>query len=169
LLNLFYLASFFNQWSEFNMRQLLILAVILTCAGCASQRTVDVYLTQISPMPSTLFEQRAKVELRIQNLSETPIQATGIDVTLRLNDQRLARGVDGQAFTVPRLGETTTSVIVSSSVFDTIRQVLSMRNVETFTYGLKGRVITDGLDRRFARRGQIDRADLMPLVGEGQR
>ncbi len=140
--------------------------MLLLSSACVSTPTVEVYLKQISPMPSTLFEQRAKIELRILNLTETPIQATGLDVTLRLNDQRLAHGVDGAPFTVPRLGESTATVVVSSSVFDTIRQILSLRdNTDTFSYGLKGRVITDGMDKRFNRRGEISRADLQPLVG----
>ncbi len=133
--------------------------------GCATSNTVDVYLRQIKPLPSTLFEQRAEIELRIQNLTDVPVQATGLDLTLRLNDMRLARGVDGQAFTVPRLGETITTVTVSSSVFDTLRQILNARQADTFSYALKGRVITAGVDKRFNRRGEISRADLQPLVG----
>ena len=115
-------------------------------------------------MPSTLFEQRVRLDLRVKNLQETPIEATGIDVSLRLNGKRLARGVDGQAISVPRLGETTASVVVSSSIFDTVKQVLSLRDRDVFTYGLSGKLITQGIDKRFNRSGEISRADLQPLV-----
>lgn len=146
------------------MRVTLLLCVLMALTGCASTAAVDVYLTNITPMPSTLFEQRARLDLRIQNLGEKPLQATGIDVDLRLNGKRLARGVDGVGFTVPRLGETTTSVVVSSSVFDTISQLLTLQGRDVFTYALKGRVITPGIDKRFSQAGQLSRADLQPLV-----
>jgi len=123
-----------------------------------------VYLTNITPLPSTLFEQRVRLDLRVKNLHETPIQATGIDVSLRLNGKRLARGVDGKAISVPRLGETTASVVVSSSIFDTVKQVLSLRDRDVFTYGLSGKLITQGIDKRFSRSGEISRAELQPLV-----
>jgi LEA14-like dessication related protein len=132
--------------------------------GCTATSNVDVYLTNITPLPSTLFEQRVRLDLRVKNLGEAPIQATGIDVALRLNGKRLARGVDGQAISVPRLGETTASVVVSSSIFDTVTQLLSMRERDTFTYGLSGKLITQGIDKRFNRSGEISRADLQPLV-----
>jgi LEA14-like dessication related protein len=147
-----------------DMRLIFLLCVLMASAGCTSTAVVDVYLTNITPMPSTLFEQRARLELRVQNLSEEPLEATGIDVDLRLNGKRLARGVDGTGFTVPRLGETITSVVVSSSVFDTITQLLTLQGRDVFTYGLKGRVITPGIDKRFSRGGQLSRADLQPLV-----
>ena len=146
------------------MRLTLLLCVLMALTGCTSTAAVDVYLTNITPMPSTLFEQRARLELRIQNLGEEPLQATGIDVDLRLNGKRLARGVDGAGFTVPRLGETTTSVVVSSSVFDTISQLMTLQGRDVFTYALKGRVITSGIDKRFSRAGELSRADLQPLV-----
>ncbi|XOV82213.1 MAG: LEA type 2 family protein [bacterium] len=146
------------------MKKLYILTCLAVLSGCASTAGVDVYLTSITPLPSTLFEQRVRLDLRVKNLQETPIQASGIDVSLRLNGKRLARGVDGQAISVPRLGETTASVVVSSSIFDTVKQLLSMRERDVFTYGLSGKLITPGIDKRFNRSGEISRADLQPLV-----
>ncbi len=133
-------------------------------SGCATTSNVDVYLANITPLPSTLFEQRVRLDLRVKNLGETPIQATGIDVALRLNGKALARGVDGQSINIPRLGETTASVVVSSSIFDTVTQLLSMRDRDLFTYGLTGKLLMPGLDKRFSHSGQISRSDLQPLV-----
>lgn len=146
------------------MKKLYILVCLAVLGGCASTAGVDVYLSNITPLPSTLFEQRVRLDLRVKNLGEAPIEATGIDVALRLNGKRLARGVDGQAIRVPRLGETTASVVVSSSIFDTVTQLLSIRDRDLFTYGLSGRLITQGIDKRFNRSGEISRADLQPLV-----
>ena len=146
------------------MRRLMIVIVAGVLTGCVTQPNVEVYLTNLTPMPSTLFEQRVKLDLRIQNLTEQPIEATGLDVALRVNDKRLARGVDAASFTVPRLGDATASVVVSTSVFDTIRQILGLQDRQTFSYTLKGRVITPGIDQRFSRSGEISRTDLQALV-----
>jgi LEA14-like dessication related protein len=146
------------------VKKLYILLWMAALGGCSTTQGVDVYLTNITPMPSTLFEQRVRLDLRVKNLQEAPIQATGIDVSLRLNGKRLARGVDGQTISVPRLGETTASVVVSSSIFDTVKQVLSLRDRDVFTYGLSGKLFTQGIDKRFNRSGEISRAELQPLV-----
>jgi len=142
------------------MRIAVVWLSMATVSGCVAPGKVDVYLTNITPMPSTLFEQRTRLDLRLQNLSEVPIDATGLDVALRVNGRRLARGVDAAAFTIPRLGETSVSVVVSTSVFDTIKQILGLRDRQVFSYTLKGKVITDGIDQRFSRSGEISRADL---------
>ena len=95
------------------------------------------------------------------------MEATGLDVTLQVNGRRLARGVDARHFTVPRLGESLASVVVSTSLFDTVQQILGIREREVFTYTLKGRVVTAGVDQRFSKGGEISRADLQPLGREG--
>ena len=147
-------------------RRVLTALLIVAATGCATQNQVDVYLTNLTPMPSTLFEQRVRLDLRLQNLTEVPIEATGLDVALRVNDRRLARGVDAGSFTIPRLGEAQASVVVSSSVFDTIKQILGIGDRQVFSYTLQGRVITAGADKRFSKRGEISRAELQPLAGD---
>ena len=148
------------------MRAVVLFVVVLVGTGCAGQRNLNVYLTHITPMPSTLLEQRARLDLRLQNLSEQAINAQGLEVTLSVNGRRLARGVDGKSFTVPRLGETTHSVVVSASVFDTLAQLLALPDVNVFRYALKGRVVKPGPDQRFSQSGEIGRADLQPLVDQ---
>ena len=140
------------------------LVALLSLAGCTTQPRVEAYLANIKPLPSTLFEQRAQIEIRIQNLSESPIEATGIDLSLVVNNRRLARGVDNRAISIAPLSDTTTKVVVSSSVFDTIRQLLTLGNVQTFRYGLKGKLFTSGLNHRFSRSGEISREDLSVLA-----
>ena len=146
------------------MRMVFVLLLSVLLGGCVAPGNVDVYLKNITPMPSTLFEQRARLDLRFQNLGETPIEATGLDVALQVNGRRLARGVDAKSFTIPRLGEASASVVVSTSLFDTIKQILGLRDREVFTYTLKGRVIAQGMDQRFNRSGEISRSELEPLA-----
>ena len=144
----------------------LLIAIIAVpgMTGCVTQPVVEVYVTDLKPLPSTLFEQRLQLELRIQNLSDKPIEATGMDVRLELNDRQWGRGVSAQAVKIPALGEGRASVAVSSGVFDSVRQLLAIQGRETFTFGLSGRLIMPGFDKRFRRGGEISRADLESLA-----
>ena len=132
--------------------------------GCATEPVVDVYLVSIKPAPSTLFEQRAELNLRFQNLQDSPLKASGVDLRLIVNDRQIARGVDNKTFTIPPLADATTTVVVSSSVFDTVRQLMALKDVQTFSYGLKGSLHTGGANRRFEKSGEIGRSSLAPLA-----
>ena len=148
-----------------------VAALVLLLTGCASQPRMDVALVGLAPVESTLLEQRLRVDFRLQNFSEQVVRATGVEVTLNVNGQRLARGVDNGAFQVDRLGETRVSAVVSTSLFDVARQLLTLQDRETFSYELTGRVYLDGWPRSvpFSRSGEISRGDLARLVGAGGR
>ena len=148
---------------------LTVLSLLL--AGCASQPRMDVALVGLAPVESTLLEQRLRVDFRLQNFSERVVRATGVEVTLNVNGQRLARGVDNGAFEVDRLGETRVSAVVSTSLFDVARQLLALQDRETFSYELTGRLYLDGWPRSlpFSRSGEISRGDPARLVGAGGR
>ncbi len=140
-----------------------VIVSVVGVTGCATQPAVEVYVTDLRPLPSTLFEQRLQLDLRIQNLTDKPIQASGMNVRLELNDRQWGRGVSAESLQIPALGEGRASVAVSSGVFDTVRQLLAMQGRETFSFGLSGRLIMPGLDKRFRRGGEISRADLESL------
>ena len=150
---------------QLSVRKLLVLAMVLLASGCVTQPTLDVYVTNIVPLASSgLLEQRARMDLRLQNLSETPVQATGVDVRVVVNGTQLARGVSGAGFEIPRLDSVSTSVEVSASAFATIRQLLGIANRTRFSYQLKGRVFTEGVDKRFTRAGEFTREELSNLA-----
>ena len=144
----------------------LILAVL---AGCATRPPVEVLLIGLAPVETTLFEQRLRLDFRLQNFSDRVIRVTGFEVALNVNGRRLARGVDDGAVLLTGLSETKTSAVVSTSLFDVARQLLEIRNRETFDYELTGRLYLDGWARSlpFSRSGQITRSELQRLVGAG--
>ena len=111
------------------------------------------------------------LDFRLQNFSDRAVEATGLDLTLYVNGRRLARGVDNGAFHLDRLGETTVSAVVSTSLFEVARQLLELRDRETFSYELKGRVHLQGWPRSasFSRSGEISRSELARLSGSGGR
>lgn len=148
-------------------RLLPIVLLLAILGGCASQPAVEVYLIGMTPVESNLFEQRMRLDFRVQNAGDRPISATGLQVTLNVNDARLARGVDSTPFTVPRLGDVRTSAVVSTSLFDIANQLLRLPGQDRFSYELTGKIYVDGwpLGRRFQRTGEITRAQLQRLSG----
>ena len=94
--------------------------------GCAHYKPIDVFVVGLTPQESGPLEQRIKVDLRIQNPNDQPITADGMQIRLDVNGTRLARGVSDATFTIPRLGETTTSIVATTTVFDLAKQIVAL-------------------------------------------
>src|SRR6478752_6714921 len=90
--------------------------VLVSLAGCAQYKRVDV---------------------RIQNPNDQPIDAHGMQIRLDVNGARLARGVSDATFTIPRLGETTTSIVATTSLFDLAKQIVALSGTQSFKYVLE--------------------------------
>lgn len=120
---------------------------LLAAAGCASVSSLeapDVRVTSLQMLesPPGSLEQRFAVGLRLINPNNRAISVDGLDFELDLNDRRLARGVTDSAFELPRLGEAETVVVVTTSVFDVLRQALGAagRRDAAMDYRLRGRL-----------------------------
>ena len=98
----------------------------------------EVLLVNITPLDTTMFEQRLQVDLRVRNPNNFDLEVTGLDFTLHLNDQRLARGLTNKASTIPRLGDSVVSVETTTSTLDVIRQLLNFRDHQEVTYQVDG-------------------------------
>jgi len=121
----------------------LFAILVLTCtSGCVSWFSKidppEVLITNVTPLDSTPFEQRLDVELRVRNPNDYDLQVTGLDFRLDVNKKRLARGLGNKAFTIPRLGDATVTIETSTSMLHLMRQILSLRNTQTLTYGVSG-------------------------------
>jgi LEA14-like dessication related protein len=124
-----------------------ILLLFFSAAGCAtitSLEAPEIQLTSLqllAPEPGSL-EQRFAVGLRVINPNNRSMAVDGMDFELDLNDKRLARGVTNRAFELPRLGETETTVVVTTSVLDLLRQAVDYagRPDAPLNYRLRGRV-----------------------------
>jgi LEA14-like dessication related protein len=126
-------------------RVLTVVWGILFLIGCNSLTALpvkpespEVLLVNIKPLDTTIFEQRLQVDLRIRNPNDFDLEVTGLDFTLHLNDQRLARGLTNKAATIPRLGDSVVSVETTTSTFDVIRQLLNIREHQEVTYQVAG-------------------------------
>jgi LEA14-like dessication related protein len=122
----------------------------------------EVQLVNITPMDTTMFEQRLQVDLRVRNPNVFDLQVIGLDFTLQLNEQRLARGLMNKASTIPRLGDSVLSVETTTSTFDVMRQLLNLSQRQDVTYQVKGVLHLDGTRLPFDSEGVIFDASQLP-------
>lgn len=117
---------------------LLFMVTLAALSGCASWfakgEVPEVLVTNITPLDSTPFEQRLRIDLRVRNPNDYELQVTGMDIRLDLNGKRLARGLGNQAFTVPRLSDSVVTIETTTSTLDVVRQVLGLRKVQALSY-----------------------------------
>ncbi len=125
-----------------------VLVTLSFMLGCRSLERPEVFVTDVTPLEATVFEQRLQVDVRIQNPNDEEIAVRGLDFKLDINGARLARGVSNQSFVLPALGEAQTSVIASTTVLDLVRQLAWLRDEGEFRYRLVGRLhLSEGLPR----------------------
>ncbi len=125
--------------------------VLVSLAGCAQYKPVDVFVIGLQPTEGSPLEQRIRIDLRIQNPNDQPIDAHGMQIRLDVNGARLARGVSDATFTIPRLGETTTSIVATTSLFDLAKQIVALSGTQSFKYVLEGDVYVDSMPGGFGR------------------
>ena len=126
----------------------LFLSIVLslaTSSGCAQYKPVDVFVIGLTPVEGSALEQRIQVDLRILNPNNESISANGMRIRLDVNGARLARGVSDAYFDVPRLGEATTSIVATTTLFDLAKQIVVMSGgKQTFQYVLDGDIYLTG-------------------------
>ncbi len=125
------------------MRLAALAWLLVAVAGCATAPQPDVFVIDLEPLPGGTLEQRVRVDLRVQNPSTEPLSATGMSLRLLVNGQPLARGVSAEAFTVPPLGETTTSIVTSTTLIDLLRQIHGAQTRSSLEYRLEGKLYLD--------------------------
>jgi LEA14-like dessication related protein len=150
-------------------RVLTVVWGILFLIGCNSLTALpvkpespEVLLVNIKPLDTTIFEQRLQVDLRIRNPNDFDLEVTGLDFTLHLNDQRLARGLTNKAATIPRLGDSVVSVETTTSTFDVIRQLLNIREHQEVTYQVDGVLHLQSTRLPFEHKGVLIGTNQLP-------
>jgi LEA14-like dessication related protein len=118
-----------------------------------------VSLVNIEPREMTLFEQRYRVSIRIQNPNPDPLRLRGLSYELDLNGKEFASGVGRSDLEVPGFGNATIDTDLTSSVFALIEQVRMLQGGGgTLSYSLEGTLhLAGGIGRLpFQRQGDID-------------
>jgi len=145
----------------------------LAASGCASmggREQIEVNVVRITPLASTAFEHRLRVDLRLRNPNNRAYEIEGLRFVLDVNGQRLASGMSSEGATLPRLGETIVPVITTTTLLDLVNQivVVGRQPQPSFEYALRGKIFLKGLWGKvsFEHRG-TDR-DLLPRRSPAQ-
>jgi LEA14-like dessication related protein len=137
-------------------------------AGCATfgagSEPIEVQLVSLTPLPSTAFEHRLRVDLRLRNPNNRSYEIDGLRFLLDVNGERLASGLSSERATLPRLGEVVVPVTTTTSLLDLVNQIVVLGNQQQphFAYALRGKVFLKGAwgSIPFERSGSD--ADLIP-------
>ena len=147
---------------------------ILFLIGCTSVTSLpvqpeapEVLLVNITPLDTTMFEQRMRVDLRVRNPNDFDLEVTGLDFTLHLNEQRLARGLTNKASTIPRLGDSVLSVETTTSTLDVMRQLLNLRQHQDVTYQVEDVLHIQGARLPFENKGVLIDVNQLPGSSTG--
>jgi LEA14-like dessication related protein len=138
--------------------------LLILMSGCAGVRMLlqppHVSLVDISPVQINLFEQRYRLQLRIQNPNNYTLPIGGMQYKVYLNDKEFAEGVSRQAVTVPAFGEAIVVVDVTSDLGKILQQVrqLGTGKMEKLRYRLTGGIQVSHQPIRlpFHYEGEID-------------
>ena len=131
------------------MRGWLALGCAVLLPGCASLglggEPIEVNVVDLTPLPSTAFEHRLLVDLRLRNPNDRGFEVDGLRFVLDVNGERFASGVSDQRATLPRLGETVISVPTTTTLLEVVNQVVAFTRIgETqqprFDYEVRGRI-----------------------------
>lgn len=153
------------------IRRLFAGGSLLMLAGCAGLPLgldkPEVAIAGIRLLDGNLFEQRFVLTLRITNPNRVDIPIEGLSFDLDLNEQPFAKGVSNRALVVPRLGEATMEVTVSTGLNAWLKQFGELgKGRDKADYRVRGRLVTGSLGGfDFDRRGQLDLGRLLGRFG----
>ncbi len=102
----------------------------------------NVTLSDLKIIDVTIFEQRYRVQLRIQNTNNYPLPIIGMNFKLQLNDKHFAQGVSNQSVNVAAFSDELLTVDVVSNLSNIIEQLQTLSSeVDTaFRYRLSGKL-----------------------------
>ncbi len=120
----------------------------LALSGCAGVgKTLEpprVTLANIQVEEVKAFETTFRIELRVFNTNDIPIEIKGIDCELEINGRKFASGVSKVEKEIPSYGTDTVPITLYSSVLEMVRGFLNLPDKEKLQYKISGRVRLGG-------------------------
>ena len=124
-----YLAGAFGRSTTRLTVVTLVVALLSSCALLdPAYEKPAVHLVRIEPLSSSGFEQRFRVDLKIINPNSSGLSVSGMSYTLRLNDEKVVKGVSGQIAEIPPFSETVVQVEASTNILAGLRLISSLLN-----------------------------------------
>ena len=109
------------------MQRGLCVCLALLLSSCALfDRTYEkpaVHLVKIEALSSRGLEQRFRVDLKIINPNSSGLSISGMSYTLKLNGEKVVKGVTGQISVLPAFSETTVQVEASTNILAGLRLI----------------------------------------------
>ncbi|OUS17565.1 hypothetical protein A9Q88_03085 [Gammaproteobacteria bacterium 50_400_T64] len=115
-----------RKFAQFSAMALLA-ALLSSCALLdPAYEKPAVHLVKIEPLSSHGLEQRFRVDLKIINPNHSGLSISGMSYTLKLNGEKVVKGVAGQIPEIPPYSETTVQVDASTNILAGLRLISSL-------------------------------------------
>jgi LEA14-like dessication related protein len=112
---------------------------LVGCAGAFSKvEPPEVSLAGLAFEQPGLFEQRLRLDLRLRNPNDFPLDVERVLFDLEVNDQELGRAWTTRGFAVPAFGEAVVPVTMVVPTSDLIEQIMQFSMTQRLDYRLKG-------------------------------
>ena len=85
-----------------------------------------------------LFEQRLRLDVRLRNPNDFPLEVERVLFDLEVNDRELGKGWTTASFDVPAFGEAVVPVTIVVPTSDLIEGIIELGTTQRLDYRLKG-------------------------------
>lgn len=123
----------------------------IALVGCATlgagREPIEVRLVSITPLPSTSFEHRLRVDLRLRNSNDRTYEVEGLHFLLDVDSEHLAPIISSERATLPRHGELVIPVTTTTSSIELVNQIVASGHQPQphFEYDLRGKIFLKGV------------------------
>ena len=111
------------------MRTVSLIFLSLAFAGCSTLvpklETPRLSIVNVELQESTMWEQRIKVRMHVQNPNDRALPIKGLSYSVDVAGDEFAHGVSAAGFTVPALGEAEFDMNVTANMASTLIKLLS--------------------------------------------
>jgi LEA14-like dessication related protein len=131
----------FRQYLSLFGGLMVILLMLSGCAGWGKRlEPPRITLSNFNVQEIKIFESVFKIEIRVFNTNEVPLEIKGLNCDLELNGKRLATGVANIKINIPSYETALVPMTLYSSVLDVVTVLRGMTKTEKLEYKLTGRI-----------------------------
>jgi LEA14-like dessication related protein len=129
-----------------------LLAALLGACATTQLEPPNLSIVNMEMLESSLFTQRLKVRVRVQNPNEIELPVKGVSAKLEIAGEKFASGVSADSFTVPAFGEEEFDLLVDASMAKTLLTMMGKgggaKTMESLDYRISGKVsLSSGMVR----------------------
>ena len=130
-----------RQYISLSSGLMVIILVLSGCAGWGKRlESPRITLSNFNVQEIKILESVFKIEMRVFNTNEIPLEIKGLHCDLELNGKRLATGVANVKITVPSYETALIPMTLYSSVLDVVRVMRELSETEKLEYKLTGQL-----------------------------